>query len=205
MKHFFKTPMYLGIVLIVTVLAGCADPLETLRDAPVQGTGRVVVSIGDTNGAQARTVAPDTDAFTKYTLVFSGPSTFGPVDIENSGASFDLAPGTWTITVTGYAGTEAAAEGSAQVALSAGETVTAAFVLGPKTTAAGTGTFSYSITLPAGATGSLVITTTEGEPVEGGTIALEGGTANAGEKALAPGEYLARVRLEQDGEHAGFT
>ena len=207
MKRFFKVPIYLGITLIVTALAGCMDLLEAPPDALAQGTGRVVVSIGD---AQARTVAPDTGAFTKYTLTFSGPAAFGPVDIENSdGAAFDLQPGTWAITATAYTGTAgnyaAVAEGSAQVALSAGETVTAAFVLGPITTAAGTGVFSYSITLPAGTTGSLVIATAEGEAVEGGTIALEPGTANAGEQALAPGEYLVRVRLEQDGAYAGFT
>jgi hypothetical protein len=178
--------MYLGIVLVVAALAGCAVPLEAPPDAPAKGLGRVVVSIG--NGADdgtARTVAPDTAAFTKYTLAFSGPAAFGPVDIEHSdGASFDLSPGSWIINVTGFTGTAgnyaAVAEGSAQVTLSAGETVTAAFVLGPKTTAAGTGTFSYSITVPAGAAGSLVITTAEGETVEGGTIALEPGTANTG-------------------------
>ena len=205
MKRIFKVPIYLGIMLIVTALAGCADPLETPRDAPARGTGHIVVSIG--GGAEgARTVAPDTGVFTKYSLAFSGPSAFGPVDIEHSGGtSFDLQPGTWTIVVTGYAGTEAVAEGSAQIILSAGETVTATFVLGPKTMAVGMGTFRYAIAVPAGATGSLVITTAEGGAVDGGTIALEAGTVNAGEKALAPGEYLARARLEQDGEYAGFT
>jgi hypothetical protein len=165
---------------------------------------------GDTIGAQARTIAPDTGFFTKYTLTFSGPEPHDPVDINGgSSAAVELSPGSWTIGAVGYTGTNnkyaAVAEGSAQVNVDDGETAPVIVVLGPKSTAAGTGSFSYSITVPGGVTGSLYITTAEGGAVTGGTIAVTAGTTNTGPKSLAPGQYLVRLRIEKGGVYAGFT
>jgi hypothetical protein len=167
----------------------------------------VAISIGGgTNGAPARTIAPDTGNFTKYTLSFSGPGTHDPIELNGSNsATVELSPGPWTIVALGYAGTAAVAEGSAQVNVEAGATAPAAIVLGPNSTAAGTGSFGYSITLPAGASGSLYITTAEGGELAGGIIALTAGAANTGPRELAPGQYLARLRLEKNGAYAGFV
>ena len=210
MKNFFVRIFYLTLVLSAAGLTGCLSPLEPPREAPaVPGKGRVAVSIGDAaaNGSE-RTIAPGTGGFTKYTLTFSGPGAHDPVDINGgSSVTVDLSPGSWTIDALGYTGGayDAAAEGSAQVNVVEGEIAPVAVVMGPKSTAAGTGSFSYSITVPEGASGSLYITTAEGGAVTGGTIALIAETTNAGSKDLVPGHYLARLRLEKAGDYAGFA
>jgi hypothetical protein len=167
----------------------------------------VVVSIGV---AGERTIAPDTGEFTRYTLAFSGPEDYDTVELYRGSAVIVLPSGSWTISATGYTGTNgaytAAAEGrSAQVNVDGGGTSQAAIVLGPLATAAGKGTFSYSISTPPGAAGSLVIAAAEGGVLVGGTIAVTAGTTSAGTKDLDPGYYWARLRLEKDGEHTGFT
>jgi hypothetical protein len=211
LKNFFVKIFYLAVVLSVAGFTGCRGPLEPLREAPApQGNGRVVISIGgDTGGAQARTVAPDTGAFTKYTLTFSGPAARDPVDVTGDGVAVELPSGSWTISAVGYTGTAGsyteAAEGSVTVNVKDGDTSQVIVVLGPKPTAAGKGNFAYSITVPAGVTGSLFITTVEGGAVSGGTITVTAGTANAGASTLDPGQYLVRVRLEKGGLYAGFT
>jgi hypothetical protein len=51
----------------------------------------------------------------------------------------------------------------------------------------------------------LRLATAEGGALDGGIIELAAGTTNNGAKDLAPGQYLARLRLEKDGAYAGFT
>jgi hypothetical protein len=212
LKNFSLKIIYLAFVLSVAGFTGCLNPFERPEEVSAfRDKGRIVVSIGsDTNGAQARTIGPDAAKFAKYTLTFSGPEAHDPVDIVGgSSVAVDISPGSWTIGAVGYTGTTgnytAVAEGSAQVNVSEGETSPVIVVLEPKSTAAGTGTLSYSITVPAGVTGSLVVTTAAGGGVSGGTIPLTAGTANAGTKTLAHGQYLVRVRLGKGGIYAGFT
>jgi hypothetical protein len=213
LKNAFLKLFYLVVVLGVAGFTGCRGPLEPLQEVPVfQGQGRVVINIGgDTDGVRARTIAPNTGSFTKYTLTFSGPAEMPPVDVTTgSSVTVELSPGFWTIGAVGYTGTTgnyaAVAEGSAQVTVPDGETPPpVTVVLGPKSTASEKGTLDYSITIPAGVTGSLVVTTAEGGAVTGGTVALAAGTANSGGKVFAPGQYLVRVRLEKGGVSAGFT
>jgi hypothetical protein len=212
LKNFFVKIFYLTVVLCMAGFTGCRGPLEPLREAPVsQEKGRVVISIGGgTDGAGARTVAPGTGVFTKYTLAFTGPAAHDPVDITGGySAAVELSPGSWTIGAVGYTGTAgnyvAAAEGSAQVTVV--EEVSpppVIIVLGPKTGGV-QGTFSYSIAVPVGVTGSLFITTAGGGAVSGGSIAVTAGTTNTGTRALDPGQYLARLRLEKNGSYAGVT
>jgi hypothetical protein len=210
LKNLFLKIVCLAIVLSATGLTGCLGPLEPLGKAP-SDKGRVVIRIGsDTGGAEARTIGPAPGSFTKYTLSFFGPTAHDQVDIAGGNSvTAELSPGFWTIDAVGYTGTNgnytAAAEGSAQVTVGEGELSPVVVVLGPKSTAAGTGTLDYSITVPPGTSGSLVVTTAAGGTVSGGTIPLAAGTANTGTKALAPGQYLARARLEKGGVYAGFT
>jgi hypothetical protein len=203
LKTFFLKITYLVFVVSMAGFTGCLGPLEA--PSP-EDRGRVVVSIGAAAGA--RTIAPDTGEFTKYTLTFSGPAEHDPVDLNGGSVVVDLSPGLWTISATGYTGTNSnyvpAAQGSAQVNVVGEETAQATILLGPITTAAGKGTFSYSVTVPAGAAGSLFLTTAEGGAVADGTIALTEGTTN-GANELDPGQYMARLQLEKGGDHAGFT
>jgi hypothetical protein len=201
MKSYFLKIFYPLIVVTMAVFSGCFGPLA----APVPpDTGRVAIHIG---AAEARTVAPATSSFTKFILTFSSASAaYGPVEIRNgSSATADLPPGSWTITATGYVGTVEAAEGRTELSVSGGALTPATIVLGPKTTAAGTGTLSYAITTPPGAAGFLILTTAAGGVVSGGPLALAPGTSNAGTATLAPGQYLARVRLEKGGGSAGLA
>jgi hypothetical protein len=177
--------------------------------------GRVAVSIG--GGAakgSARTIAPDTSEFTKYTLTFSGPEgdTANPVDTDDGSATVALPAGLWTISVTGYTGAEGsyveAAQGSASVNIVAGYTGTVNILLGPKTGGA-QGTFGFSLSIPYGLESSeLIITTATGDPVE--TITLSYSFAGIeGSTSLDPGEYLVRIRLQKGtgdaASYAGLT
>ncbi|MDR2185508.1 MAG: hypothetical protein LBO80_07575 [Treponema sp.] len=218
LKNYFLKIFYLTMVLAMAGFTGCREPLG---EVPVpQDKGRIVISIegdtsidGDTNaggvanGAGARTVAPGAGDFTKYTLTFSGPELHDPVDVSGGSAQVELALGSWTITATGYTGTAgnyaAAAEGSAQVTISGGDTSPVVILLGPKTGGV-QGTLSYSVTVPAGASGSIAVTTAQGVTVADGDVALTPGT-NTGAKNLDPGQYLLRVRLEKNGVYAGLT
>jgi hypothetical protein len=212
LKNFSLKIIYLTIVLGIAGFSGCLNPLEqTEKVSAFRDKGRIVISIGGgTNDAQARTVGPNTGGFTKYTLTFSGSETHDPVDIVGgSSVAVDISPGSWTIGAVGYTGTAgkytAAAEGSAQVNVKDGDVSPVTIILGPKPTAAGTGTLSYSITVPTGVSGSLVVTTAAGGAVSGGTIPLTAGRANTGTKDLNHGQYLVRVSLNKGAIAAGFT
>ena len=65
MKKFFRKTLYLGVIVCIA-LAGCQNPLEPPREAPVpRDTGRVVVTIGDAATGGARTIAPPQTEFTQ--------------------------------------------------------------------------------------------------------------------------------------------
>jgi hypothetical protein len=220
----------------VFALAGCENPAappswgpnpDTGTDA---GTGRVAVSIGidgidglaagsvlgrSVQGDVMRTVYPALSGFTKYEVRFTptaGGQAHAPVEVTGSTTgTADLAAGTYTITVTGYtANNTAAAEGTAQgVEITAGGSTAANIILGPKS-GAGSGSFSYDITVPAGlATGALVITTQSGEFVNGGTVYLSESGQKTGTLTLPAGSYLAALTLVKGAggvaEYAGFS
>ena len=105
MKRFFTRTLYIGVVLGLLSLAGCMNPLDPPpEEAPAaQGSGRVVIRVG---GVSARTVAPATSGFTKYTLSYSGPGGHEPVDVTGGSASVELPVGDWTITAAAYTGTD---------------------------------------------------------------------------------------------------
>jgi hypothetical protein len=175
------------------------------------GTGQVLVSIG--GAGPERTLVPSGTAalvFTRYDLSFEGPAPVGPVSVTENlalGVSVELPVGWWTIRATGYTGTAGdctpAAEGSVEVTVNEGANPSVTITLGPLT-AAGNGTFSYSVSvIPEGATGSLIISPAEGGPDQ--TIVLNGGSSYEDSLELPGGQYLVRVALENDGKYAGLT
>ena len=206
MKKFFT-----GLIISSLFFAGCMDILK--QPAPDQvspGIGRVLVSVG--GAGPERTIAPSGAAalvFAKYELSFEGPAPVNPVSItENlmAAAAVELPVGQWTIRAAGYTGTAGAytraAEGGVAITVNQGANPPANIALGPPASA-GNGTFSYSITVPAGAAGSLVISPAEGGA--GQTISLSAGVNANPARILASGQYLAQVRLEKGGASAGLA
>jgi hypothetical protein len=172
--------------------------------------GRVTIQMG----SPARTLKPALTP-SKYELAFTGPegASHDRVDITTgTTATVDLAPGAWTIDVTAFTGTgdaaKKAAQGSAAVTVTANATAQAAVILTPYTgEGAGTGTFGYSVTYPAGIdAGTLVVTKTDGTAVANGTVNLLEGTKKTGSLTLAAGPYKMQIRLTaKDGMIAGRT
>jgi hypothetical protein len=216
-----------GAVVFSVMMGACQIP-SAEPSAPRQGKGGITVSIG-IDGAEylpaesllaspARTVVPDFSGtpFSKYTLNFTptmGGAVHDPVSITGGTTAEvdDLAAGTYTVTVTGYTGSDvferAAAVGSTPgVEITEGGTTQVSITLGPKPAEAGeTGSFAYDITVPSGVNSAqLIITTAGGGDVSGGTINLFVG-ANASQKALAPGYYRVQVLLIKGGQTAGLT
>jgi hypothetical protein len=203
MKKFFLKTLYLGIIFCIAGLAGCQNPLNPPpgEAAASPGKGLVVVSIGGAAEQEAaRTIAPDTGGFTKYTLAFDGPEEKAPVDLGTTSTSLELSVGEWTITATGYTGTDPdyieAAQGSAVITVESGATLRADITLGP-ISGGGQGTFSYSIRIPSGLSGAeLKISTPAGVELE--TIPLSYSYAGInGTRSLDPGQYLVRIRLQK--------
>jgi hypothetical protein len=137
--------------LMVTV-AGCSNILEAPQQKEYAGLSGVEVSIG----GGARTLLPGVDLL-YYTLAFTGEGK-EPVNRTLNGAdslSVPLEPGTWTLNVTGYlnaeeagAGTNALAEGSAAVTVSAGRSTPVRVELRAIEEASGTGTLNYTVNFP---------------------------------------------------------
>jgi hypothetical protein len=209
MKKFFLKALYLGVVLGIAGLAGCQNPFEPIRKPVPQGTGRVAITIGDaaTDGF-ARTIAPAESEFTKYTLAFSGPVQMEPVEVTGGSASAELVVGFWTITATGYTGTQDSyvpvAEGSASAEVSSGGDSSLNILLGPKT-GGDSGTFNYFLTIPDGLDrAELVISTPEGESVKTVPLAYSSSGIDSSE-TLESGEYLVRIRLQKNALYAGLT
>jgi hypothetical protein len=205
------------------VMAGCSNPAGPAASKG-PGTGQVTVSIGiegaenlpslNAQSSEARTLAPDFSGlpapFDKFTLSFTATAdgaAHNPVDIENGTTAVvnDLVVGTYTISVTGYVGTDEIALGRAEgIVVTDGGNTPASVTLGPKT-GAGIGTFSYDITVPDGTeTATLTITTLEAGAVENGTVDLKT-TPSGSMAALAPGYYLVDVVLTKDGKTAGLN
>jgi hypothetical protein len=165
--------------------------------------GRVAIVIGDS----ARTVAPGTEDFTKYTLTFSGPGVHADVDASGGSAEVELSVGEWTITATGYTGEDpdctAVAEGSVTVTVSS-EGTQANIPLKPKTSGV-QGTFSYALTTTAVTSRELIISEADGTVID--TITLT--NTSTGTKDLDPGQYLVRIRLQSgtgdSAKYAGLT
>jgi hypothetical protein len=201
------TILFACVIMGVFALAGCNNPLAVANQ---QGTdsaasGAVVVSIGTPAGAQgARTIYPaaldNAGTFTRYELTFSGESVHAPEEIIVGSANVTLPVGDWTITATAYSGDTATAQGSAAVTIVNGGTAQASITLGPISTGAA-GTLNYTVTAPAGATGTLTVKTATGEAVTGGTITLPATDT----LSLPAGEYLLFVSLTKAGQGAGQT
>jgi formylglycine-generating enzyme required for sulfatase activity len=211
MKKIDGTITILILAAAMIVLAACANMLEPPRANRDERTGTVYIAI-DGNSAAARTLAPDPVNFTRYTASFSGPASQDELEITGEGASVNLAPGEWEITVTAFAGTAAAAgRGSAEVTVESDQTVTADITIVPIIESGRNGTLRYSVSIPSvdSATLSLVNMTSNtaasGTPVNLKDAADSSGGVAANTLNLAAGYYLMTISLIQGGKYAGRT
>ncbi|MDR1030787.1 MAG: hypothetical protein LBL76_07940 [Treponema sp.] len=200
-----------GAVALVALLGACSHEI----DSPEPATGKVAVrlALAGTPGSEGaeRTVFPDISGIDEYALVFTstsgGKGHSETVNPPASTANVTLEVGTYTLTVTARKGGADIAEGTKTgLVITSGGTTSESITLEPKTgTGVANGTFSYNVTVPAGASATLTITTSTGETVSGGTITLSVG-ANNSTMSLPPGEYRLAVSLTNtDGKTAGFT
>jgi hypothetical protein len=206
-KMYGKTGVpALGLALGLAILAACNNGLEAPRLKGEAGTGTVSISSEGVSTA-ARTLAPALTSFTRYVASFSGPAAQPDVVFTTNTKSVNLAPGSWSITVTAYTGAAdsytAVGRGSAAVTAVAGQAVEVATTITPITGEGGKGTLGYSVSFPAVDTASLKLTnlTANAQPV---TFNLN--TTATGDVAnLDTGFYLLQISLVQGGKTAGKT
>jgi hypothetical protein len=216
MKNSIEAAL-VSLFIAVIGLNSCENVLVNQpHNSPDSGKGYVAVTLTlpqsvsgglSQNTAMAgiaRTVSPDMDDIIRFELSFAGSESAAPVPVDlGANNPVELAAGSWTVTVTAFTDRSAIARGSAVITVVAGETVETDIFLGPVTV--GTGYFAYSITVPNGAAGSLVITTPEGAPVSGGNISLATNSINSRTVRVPAGQYLMRVNLSRDETQAGKT
>jgi hypothetical protein len=155
MKKFFTKPFIYGLIVAAAafLLAACADPVTPHPGtATAPGTGQVRVHFTDD---PARTIYP-AKVFDHYVYTFyHGDETTGEVKTP-TGDIFTLEAGSWTLAVEAYAGeadeTLAATGSTAAFTVNDGQLTDNITVTLTPVGSEGTGTVSYTITYPAGAT-----------------------------------------------------
>jgi hypothetical protein len=202
MKHTFMKSCVAALAIAALVSLVRCD--NNLTDQGVGGTvgGTVEIQI---RTPEARTLYPAL-VFTKYVLSFTGPGSETHESVAltdgNASASIELALGAWTIDATAYTGTgsteQETAQGSVDVTVLETGPVQAYIILGP-IPGTETGTFSYAITLPVGASAAQLFLTdaATGTAAPGSPIDLTGGSS--GTLDLAPGSYLMQIQLTKAG------
>jgi hypothetical protein len=205
----------ISLSIMMISLNSCVNQIN-LQNTPDPNKGYVAITVAMPQGLPAestmvhvaRTIFPGMDSIAKYELSFEGPESTASVTV-NLGINnpIELAAGNWTVTATAFTGSAGSytviARGSAAIPVNPGETASASITLGPVT--GGTGYFTYSITVPNGAAGSLVITSPEGAALSGGNISLATNPINSNTISLPSGQHLVQVSLSLNETQAGKT
>ena len=219
-----KTNRYLKSVIgaIVAVSAALVLSCEQPGGSPPggalprKGSVAITVSTGSPAGSVLKTVLPtEMPAFTKYDLVFKTETktldtvTKTPEELKD-GYQQELDAGDWTVTVTAYRkftvdkkeNDYPAARGSVKITVATGETKPGEVVVSPiplddTGLADLKGIFTYDVTYPDGATGTLTLTPQSGEPTTVDLSDNDGSDANklVASKELAPGYYKLSIIL----------
>jgi hypothetical protein len=220
-------PILIGMILLASCQNGIG--LQTGDNRPAEGKGIAAITLVDLSRTAARTILPtEAPTFSKYVLSFTpGEGNTGSADdvtvtgaglvdlVRGNAVQVELEPGAWTVTVKGYQSftiDEAdeeyllAAEGSAPLAVTAGETNSVTVTINPLAIDAvgEKGVFSYEITLPDDLTEAQLLLT---PVVPGASLTVDllatGATGVTGIKALAAGEYGLLITLKKGGLSAG--
>jgi hypothetical protein len=213
-KHIFG----LGL-LVLALFTACGNVLDSNPATNnLRKDGLVRIYLGEQSSG-ARTVQPGQDALSGYRLTFVCDSDSDierePVDITGANyADVYLNDGTWTITAKAYklGGTiggesDKIAEGSITVTLDEGAVEGAVSPIILRSSAVGTGTLHYDITIPTGVTGYLKLWNSNDIAVSGfGTNGVLTFAASfTGDYTLAAGRYIAEASLtNHTGGGVGF-
>jgi hypothetical protein len=230
MKRFSIAAAASCLLAAALLLSGCAEVLNPSA-GQAAGTGTVRVLINGGNAAAARTVFPDftgdlgatTALYYKYWFAKNGGAAAEKT--PDAGSQFILEVGTYTLTVEAYTDAGKTAKvgtgdgtvgGNTSFAITAGPNATPITVTLEPWSATTTGTFTYTITYPAGATldtltwapaatpavtVDLLITDTAVEHIS--VTTTSGSTAGA-KTLAAPGNYVVRALLtDSAGKIAG--
>ncbi|ULQ60844.1 formylglycine-generating enzyme family protein [Brucepastera parasyntrophica] len=200
-----------AVTLTALVSLGCSNSFTERQSAanPAAGNGRVTVLING-GDAEARTLLPHGNSFTRYGLVFTAEGKT-PVETGSTGASktVDLEVGEWTLTVTGYveiAGTEyEAATGSAGFEVTAESRTAVNVSISSRISDAAPGYFTYEVAIPTGqnfsAAALSLISLADGSVLYDIDL-LDGDTENPGTVELDAGYYLMKLSLTNEYESA---
>jgi hypothetical protein len=196
---------FAAAALAALAVLSCEQPVEHSSGTPAAsgGMSHVIITASTGNsvsafGGVARTILPATPpVFSRYKLVLKAESNpNNPIVIENAalgpddGMNYALPAGTWTAKVTAYrtygGGEYAAAEGSATWTATLDETTALTVYIEPVSGITEPGKFTYTVTFPAGASGTLQFGTETPVPlVSGQEVSVE----------KAPGYYNLTVSL----------
>ncbi|GHT56601.1 hypothetical protein FACS1894109_06080 [Spirochaetia bacterium] len=209
------------IVGAALLFAACSNPLSPSLDGGIateSGTGRVRVSIAGEDFAPAasvRTIFPgqpvESTLHFVYTFTKDEAEAVGEVKTP-VGNDFTLTTGDWNLTVDAYleAGhTNLVASGSTPAAFTVNEGVsTGVSVTLEPVTSEGTGTLTYTVTYPVGATLDSLTWKKLGVPGTTdlkSTATITATTSSGTEASVAAGYYVITAALSDGGKTAGKT
>ena len=204
-------------IVAIIFLSGCSDrlfngPEPQAEDILKGGKGTVNIDFGNNNGA--RTLLPSAFDLSKLYIVLTFTAQGGGLQIietldGQSFASVQLGAGIWDLDVKGYATEDDAIDPQnvlvyyteTGIEVISGSAVTITVNLNPhenKLTQNGSGSLSYSITIPAGADGTLKVSLLDGT-LTGIPIVLDT-TVNQGAIELDSAFYYIIVSVEYGGK-----
>ena len=208
-NKFWGIPAF--VLVCAVLVTACPDLTNPTKPNPQQGYGTVNIIFG---GGNARTLLPSEFDLPKlyYVLAFTQTDGTGQQTVSQTGQEsvvVQLEAGTWNLDIRGHVSQSSASNASAAVvyytengiAVSSGANVTVNANLLPNTdsmTQNGTGTLSYDITIPQGATGTLTVLSLDGD-VAGQPAALTQ-TVNRDDLDLPSGEYNISIVITHDGK-----
>jgi hypothetical protein len=203
-KHLVKSTTLFAL-LVAMLMGACSNPFE----APETGNNAIPPEKGvvriETNAGAARTLIPAV-TFDHHVYTFTkGGQAADIAPTTAGGNTFELDPGTYTVTVKAFATGEAtslAAEGtSADFTITAGEALAEAVIVTLlPTDNEGQGTLAYTLTYPSDATvESFTLTRLAGESVY---LTETNGSQNT-MTGIDAGYYEARVSLYKGAVYAG--
>jgi hypothetical protein len=183
-------------------------------DKPSPQNTQTSASVGGLSPLFTVHPAPEALVFDNYKLIFT--HTNGGVDadhdvLENEintvtgeiAAIVELVEGTYTVKAEAYKNNALIAVGTrAGVVVSSGITATANITMGPNLSSAGTGSFSYNITFPDNAAGTMSFKDSNMQPIIGSDVLLVAGSSPVTGviNDLPAGFYFVSVALIDDSD-----
>jgi hypothetical protein len=169
-----------NVLLLAGILTftGCSNPLSETTQQAENAKGILQIQI---NGAgDARTLAPDVAGFDSYELqIETASEILVKESVTTAGASKELTPGSYIITVTGLVDGKPSAKGSATVVIKAGKPESVNIILSDVADVSESGIFTYSITFPEDLSNPN-IWYDDGDGYKSTTLTLEPSGSNSG-------------------------